>query len=195
MITFLKGNLVEREFGYLVIDVNGVGYYVNTTLYTFSQSSSLEEITIYIYHHIWQDGEELYGFYDKTEREVFKKMIGVSGVGPKLACRILQNVEYERFITLVSEGAVDNLSKINGLGKKTSEKLVFELKEKFIESFSGVVVYSEHKPKILETAVMALVSLGYKENQSRKIISNILEKDTDIEVEELIKQGLSEIYG
>ncbi len=195
MITFLKGTIFEKDFGYIVIDVNGVGYSVNITLDTYFTNEEKSDAFIYIYHHIWQDGQELYGFTGKTERSVFKKMIAVSGVGPKLACRILQNVESQKFISLISGGQTDKLTKINGLGKKTAEKLVFELKDKFIKEFSGVVTYSQENTELMETAVMALVSLGYKESQVRNVIAGILEVHKHISIEDLIKEGLAIVYG
>ncbi len=195
MITFLKGNIVEKDFGFLTIDVNGVGYSVNITLDTYVNVKDHEPVFIYIFHHIWQDGQELYGFLNKIERRVFKKMISVSGVGPKLACKILQNVEYDNFISHISSGDVDRLVKINGLGKKTAEKLVFELKDKFAQAFSGVVTYAGEDKNLTDTATQALVSLGYKEKDVTKVIYDILDVHKEITVEELIKEGLSVLYG
>jgi Holliday junction DNA helicase RuvA len=195
MISFLRGEVIEKNFGSIIIDVNGTGYRVNITLDCYVNIAEGKEALIYVFHHIWQDGQELYGFLNKIEREVFRVITSVSGVGPKLCSKILQNVEYKAFVTLISEGNISGLIKINGLGKKTAEKLIFELKEKFIKLFSPII-----SPALTETdstlniAVNALVSLGFKEKESINVITDIYNKNKEISVENLIKEGLSLIY-
>lgn len=196
MIAYLRGKIVEKNFGNVVMDVNGIGYRVNVTLHTYMNFSSQDEITLHIYHHIWQDGQELYGFLDKTEREVFRIMTGISGVGPKLACRILQNIDYSLFTAMISDSNLAELVKINGLGKKTAEKLIFELKDKFTQSFSSLISQAGKKVnEMVYQAVGALISLGYKERDARSVIESIYEKKNNLTIENLIKEGLSLIYG
>lgn len=196
MISYLKGNIVEKDFGRIILDVNNVGYRVNITLHTYMNINKNDKsVLIYIYFHHWQDGQELYGFIDKDERNVYKKIISVSGVGPKLANKILQNVEYNLFTKMISEGNVTGLTKINGLGKKTAEKLIFELKDKFIKAFPEIT--SESSPSDMskyETAVNALVSLGYKEKPSKDVITELFKENKDISIENLIKQALLLLY-
>jgi Holliday junction DNA helicase RuvA len=179
--------------------VGGVGYFINISLdaYINLSKSSGAEVLVNTYYHTKEDASELYGFINTDEREVFKKMIGVNGVGPKLAIRILQNIEYKAFVSKICTSDFAGLSKINGLGKKTAEKLVFELKEKFEKAFKPLVsveAFSAENP-VCRTSVSALVSLGIKERDAEDVIRRIFSKNPDIETEDLIKEGLLEIYG
>ena len=158
MISFLKGKIVFKDFGHIIIEVNGVGYFVNITLNTYLNiSNESDEILLFTYLHHWEEGMELYGFLNEKEKEVFKRIVSVSGIGYKLANRILQNVEYYTFVKMICDSNILGLVKINGIGRKTAEKLIFELKEKFALSEFSSTGKDAFGNNYIQLAVDALV--------------------------------------
>ncbi|MBP6673289.1 MAG: Holliday junction branch migration protein RuvA, partial [Bacteroidetes bacterium] len=131
MISYLKGILAKKSPTEIIVDVGGVGYSVNISLSTYEQLSELNsEVFILTHHHIREDAQVLYGFSGDNERDIFRMLIGVSGIGPKMAQTILSGIRPDELIRTISAGAISSLTAVPGVGKKTAERLILELKDK-----------------------------------------------------------------
>jgi holliday junction DNA helicase RuvA len=193
MIALLTGRLKRKAPDHLIIDVAGVGYLVQVPLSTYNSLPELEEeLTLQIHTHVREDALLLFGFLTEAEKNMFQLLMGVSGIGPKLALTILSSVPFSEFIRAVSSSDHARLYAIPGIGKKTAGHIVLELKDK-ISQFSEYVAHDKQAlPKIdhLEDAVSALISLGYKKGQAEDAIRKAHSKRTGLRVEELIREAL-----
>lgn len=192
MIGWLCGNLIDKDQpGKLVIDVSGVGYDVETSLQTFFQVEHQgNPVSLYIHTVVREDAFLLYGFYDKLERSLFRALIKVNGVGPKLAMTILSNCSKEELIQLISQKQVAQLTKFPGIGKKTAERLIIEMQDS-IEHLSVPMKLDAQVPfkaSVLDEATFALEALGYKLQEARKVVAKI--DDGNKTCEQLIRQAL-----
>lgn len=195
MITCLKGKLIQKSPTSLVIDVNGVGYYLNISMNTFENVPPIQkEIFIFTEMIVREDNISLYGFHTESERQLFKLLISVSGIGPKSAIGILSGVSLSEFRDAILTSNISLLQKLPGIGKKTAERLIVELKDKFskmssnIDSSSGTFGNNE----IVEVASLALESLGYSKLLATKSINSALKQidKADFTSEDLIKLAL-----
>ncbi|MBN1142742.1 MAG: Holliday junction branch migration protein RuvA [Deltaproteobacteria bacterium] len=194
MIARLTGELVFKTPDHLIVDVGGVGYRVQIPLSTFYALPDQGPVSLFIHTHVREDAIHLYGFQDPFEKELFGLLISISGVGPKLAVNILSNIPAREFCYCIERDDPQRLSAIPGIGKKTAERLVLELKEKVRRlsppsSPSGPAMRASGETTRTEDAVAALVSLGYKENRARKALES-LKMEGPASVEDLIKKAL-----
>ena len=193
MIGWLNGRVVERlNPGKLVLDVNGVGYDVETSLPTFFQVEAKDGIVgLHIHTIVREDALLLYGFLEQQERSLFRELIKVNGVGPKMAIAILSSISPDEFIQCISEQNTAWLTKLPGIGKKTAERLVVEMKDKLQQlprnNHHPEHQYSTHAIEQNE-AIKALESLGYKQQEALKAIKKI--DDGNKTCEQLIRQAL-----
>ncbi|BCX46520.1 holliday junction ATP-dependent DNA helicase RuvA [Haloferula helveola] len=193
MIVRLRGKVWESYPNRLVVDAGGVGYEV---LVPFSSMDGLKpveglEVDLRTYHHIRENGQQLYGFANDEERDVFLLLIDrVSGIGPAIAMAVLNGMPVSRFKACVASGGSAELSKIKGLGKKTAERIILELKDKVgvAETWRGVEA-GEVQPKAAD-AELALVALGYKQVEARKAVRKLLDERPDASTEELVRGAL-----
>lgn len=193
MIVRLRGKVWESFPNRLVVEASGVGYEV---LVPFSSMDRLNpvvgaEIELRTYHHVRENGQQLFGFATEEERDLFLLLIGrVSGIGPAIALAVLNGMPAARFKACVAEGDSVGLSKIKGLGKKTAERIILELKDKvgMVETWRGVES-GEVAPKAAD-AELALVALGYKQVDARKAVRKVLEERAEATTEELIRGAL-----
>ena len=166
MIAQLRGLLVSKAPGQIVIDVNGVGYQVFVPLSTFYQLPEIhQEVRLRVYTHVREDAIQLYGFHTSEERMTFELLTGVSGIGPRLAANILSGIAVEEFIPAVLEGDTARLKAIPGVGRKTAERIILELKDKVREVPCASRVTIGHQPsperdRTIEDVVSALLNLG-----------------------------------
>ncbi len=166
MIAQLRGLLVSKDPGQIVIDVNGVGYQVFVPLSTFYQLPEIhQEVRLCVYTHVREDAIQLYGFHTPEERITFELLTGVSGIGPRLAANILSGIAVEEFIPAVLEGDTARLKAIPGVGRKTAERIILELKDKVREVPCASRVTIGHQPsperdRTIEDVVSALLNLG-----------------------------------
>lgn len=194
MIYFIKGKLVIRESTKVVIETNGIGYGVNVTLNTISKLPDINnEVFLYTLLIPKEDSLTLYGFYDKSERETFQKLISISGIGPKIALGILSSLTVEELQQYVFSNNLIALSKLPGVGKKTAERLVFELKDKIssiIPETSGVNI---ELWSLKQEAILALTALGYNPKIAEKCVKSAIEdlNGNVVSSEILIKKSLS----
>ena len=200
MIGFLRGLLAEKGDGYIVIDVNGVGYQVfvpaNTSAYLCSEG---DEVLVHTSMIVREDDMSLFGFSGRGELDAFKKLIGVSGVGPKAAIAVLSAFTLDQFKQAIIFEDAKSLPRANGIGKKTAERIVLELKDKFGESGSaGQYASAEGEAGFGNAisgraeAINALVALGYSRGEATSALAPITEKD--LTTEEYIKRALKNMF-
>lgn len=199
MIGRISGTLIESAFTEIIIDANGVGYLINIPMSTYDTLPRVgEKATVLTYLNVREDALELYGFASKEEKQLFQMLLSVSGVGPKVALNILSAMSVQNFCAAVANGESQTISKLKGLGPKTAERLVLELKSKVTaivpESQFGAKV-SKGKSNAIEEAALALAQLGFKHDKSaiavRKIADSLDEKECS--TENLIKLTLASL--
>lgn len=198
MIGWLNGRVVDKHHpGKLVVDVKGVGYDVETSLPTFFQlDGQTEEVGLHIHTIVREDALLLYGFLDKEERALFRALIKVNGVGPKLAIAILSSITPNEFIQCIYQHNTVLLTKLPGIGKKTAERLVVEMKDSLQQFAQPASQQAPHKSGVREQdeAIKALESLGYKQQEAQKAINKI--ENANLKTcEQLIRQALQILSG
>ena len=191
MISFLKGNKVEIDVSKVVIDVNGVGYKVNISLRTFSKIKDLNNLNIHTHLHVKEDAHTLYGFYNKRERNTFLSLISISGVGPSTAIVILSSLSADELKLAILDSDVNKIKSVKGIGLKTAERIILELKDKInIDEIEDIKLSNNIGNTIRDEALSALSSLGISKNVVEHHIDSILEANKDINLEDLIKEIL-----
>jgi Holliday junction DNA helicase RuvA len=195
MISYLKGILTKKSPTEVIVDVVGVGYSVNISLSTYEKLPELNsEVQILTHHHIREDAQVLYGFASETEREMFRMLISVSGIGPKMGQTILSGIRPDELVRTISIGAISTLTGVPGIGKKTAERLVLELKDKVskMEGSDKIIDLPNTGASIRSEALTALVSLGFSREKAEQSLRSILNEvnGKSISVEELIKRAL-----
>ena len=192
MITQIKGRLIEKSPTELVVDCNGIGYSVNISLNTYSQIGNDENIKLYTYLLIKEDSHSLYGFFKKSERSLFKLLISVSGVGASTARMMLSSLSPSEIISAIMSENVQVVQSIKGIGLKTAQRIILELKDKVL-SLDEVGDDSLTLNKQSEEASSALEVLGYSKKQTSKLLSKIISENPGINVESIIKKALNKL--
>lgn len=196
MIALLTGKIAYKSIDHLIVDVGGVGYRLMIPLSTFYALPDDGEARLYVHTHVKEDAIHLYGFLTSAEKEMFTLLLSVSGVGPRLALNILSNIPAEEFRIALGEGNIKRLSAIPGIGKKTAERLVLELREK-VKRLGPPTAPSATAPSstahtlasACDDTLSALLNLGYKENQAKKVLES-MEISADTPLEEILKGAL-----
>ena len=193
MITQIRGRLVEKNPTEVVIDCNGVGYLLHISLNTFSALPNDENVILYTHLSIREDAHTLFGFIDKTEREVFKLLISVSGVGPSIARTMLSSMTSEEIQKAIASENVRLIQSVKGIGAKTAQRVIVDLKDKILKTFDidEVSVHTNNTNK--DEALSALEVLGYNRKLSEKIVNAILKENQDSSVEAIIKSALKNL--
>ncbi len=193
MITQLSGKLVEKNPTHVVIDCGGVGYLANISLFTFEQIKDKENITLYTHLQVREDAHTLYGFYERTEREVFRKLLSVSGIGASTARLMFSSLSPSEITHAITSGDVDTIKSIKGIGAKTAQRVIVDLKDKLgkVENSSENLTFINNTNQ--EEALSALETLGYTRKQSEKVVAKIVKMQPDISVENIIKQSLKNL--
>ena len=155
MITHLKGKLVEKSPTNVVIEVNGIGYWVNISLTTFSQIPDNENIKLYTHLQVKEDSHSLYGFYSKKEREIFRLLISVSGVGTSTARTMLSSLDPQQVVEAISSNNVSIIQSVKGIGSKTAQRLIIELRDKILKIYDLDETYLNSKNTTREEALSA----------------------------------------
>ena len=193
MITHLKGKLVEKSPTNVVIEVNGIGYWVNISLTTFSQIPDNENIKLYTHLQIKEDSHSLYGFYSKKEREIFRLLISVSGVGTSTARTMLSSLNPEQIIDAISSNNVSIVQSVKGIGSKTAQRLIIELRDKVLKIYDIDEAHVNSNNTTREEALSALEVLGINKKSAERLVDKIIKDNLDITVEEIIKETLKNI--
>ena len=190
MYEFLQGVLAEKNPTYVVLENNGIGYLVNISLNTFSKIKDLQETKLFTHFYVREDAQILYGFADEVERELFRFLLSVSGVGASTARLILSSLTTEEVHVAITQGQSSVLQSVKGVGGKTAQRIVIDLKDKLVKA--GIepekVDFSHNTLK--DEALSGLLILGFNKNSAEKAINKILQKDSITSVEGLIKEAL-----
>ncbi len=193
MFEYIKGEIKEISPAHIIIENNQIGYFVNISVNTFSQLSGQDNAVIYIYEVIREDTHQLYGFFEKKEREIFLHLISVSGVGANTARVMLSSLTPAEIQNAISTGTVNVLKSIKGIGAKTAERIIVDLKDKVGKILDGEQIIAPVNNTIKDEALSALVMLGFPKTKVDKIINEILKQNAMRSVEELIKEALKRI--
>lgn len=197
MIGLLRGRIADKQPNTLVVDVQGVGYEVHVPLSTFYDAGDTgADITLRIYTHVREDALLLYGFLTELERQLFEKLIGISGIGPKLAIAVLSGMEPRELMMSVQRGDVARLTGIPGVGKKTSERIVLELRDRLAQLPGGVPTDSAPitgGDRVRGDLLSALQNLGYHRPQAEKAIDATLQTMSNPTFEHALKAALREL--
>jgi holliday junction DNA helicase RuvA len=199
MITHLEGVLVDKQPANIVLDVNGVGYEVFISLSTYDRLPPKgERCRVLTWDYLREDAHQLFGFITEAERRMFTLLLTINGIGPKLALRALSGLSVREMRAAIVQGDVKRLSSISGIGKKTAERIVVDLRDKIAagEAFEAVSGAQGPTPEDmrLRDSVLALIALGYQQATARKTVAAIVEKapEGSLTVEEIVKQALQE---
>lgn len=184
MLAYLKGK-IKLKSSYLIIDVNGVGYKVAVTINILNKYKLGEEIELFLHEHLREDADDLYGFAAIDELHFFQDLISVSGIGPKSAMNIISRFDIKDIKKSIAHGDTSLLTKVSGVGKKTAERLILELKNK-VDHLDKTGHYLA-KNQVDEDAIAALVSLGYHKSQAIIALAKV---DKDASLEDKIRQAL-----
>ncbi|RCS28370.1 Holliday junction branch migration protein RuvA [Polaribacter sp. WD7] len=193
MITQIKGRLVEKNPTEVVIDCNGVGYLLHISLNTFSKLPDQEAILLYTHLSIREDAHTLYGFISKIEREVFKLLVSVSGVGPSIARTMLSSMTTDEIQNAIGSGNVALIQSVKGIGAKTAQRVIVDLKDKILKTHTVDEVSISASNTNKDEALSALEVLGFNKKQSEKVVSKILIEHPEATVEKLIKLALKNL--
>ena len=190
MLDYIKGSIAELTPTYVVVDNNSLGYYINISLYTYSALQNAKEAKVYVYENIREDAHVLYGFIDKTERELFTLLISVSGVGAGTARMIQSALRPEELKQCISTGNVNQLKSVKGIGAKTAQRIIVDLKDKINVGDDTLLITVADSNVVFDEALSALSILGFPQQLSQKVLKKLFSQSPDITVEDAIKQAL-----
>ena len=188
MIARLRGSLLELGDSVAVVDVGGIGYEVEVTTGAAAGLAAAEQVDLHTHFIAREDGQALYGFASAAERDLFRSVIKVSGIGPKLALSLLSTVSPEQFAAAVTSGNVAAITRVPGIGNKTASRLVVELRDR-VDALAVAAATSGGNEAVRE-AVLALVALGYREGAAAQVIGEVAEANAEAGVEDLVKDAL-----
>ena len=191
MYDYIKGTLEELSPAEAVVECHGIGFKLQISLNTYDRLQGQKEVRLYVHHHLREDEETLYGFCDKEERRIFTLLIGVSGIGPNTARMMLSSLTADEVSTAIVSGDVNRIKGVKGIGLKTAQKVIIELKDKIskggaeldLSGGTAAVVNSSE-------ACSALIMLGFTKNAVEKTVASIVKKEPDLTVEDIIKKAL-----
>jgi holliday junction DNA helicase RuvA len=195
MIAYIKGILAEKSPSLLIVDVGGVGYEIFVSLNTFDRLPPCgSECKLLTYHHIREDTQILFGFIDAREKEMFELLLGISGIGARTALSILSGLTVAELSLCISENNIKRISSVHGIGKKTAERILVELRDKInpFEALASLDKVGTQTATVMRDSVMALTSLGFAQEKATKMVQAVLEKESGIsDTEELLRKALS----
>ncbi|MFY7741508.1 MAG: Holliday junction branch migration protein RuvA [Flavobacterium sp.] len=193
MFAHIHGRLVEKTPTDVVIDCNGVGYHLQISLHTFSKLPESESVKLYTYLQIKEDAHTLFGFAEKSEREIFKLLLSVSGIGAGIARTMLSSMEPKSIIQAIATGDVASIQSIKGIGTKTAQRTILDLKEKVLKVYDldEVSVSSNNTNK--EEALSALEVLGFNKKLAERVVEKVIKEQPNASIETIIKQALKNL--
>lgn len=193
MITHIQGKLVEKTPTDVVIDCSGVGYHINISLHTYSLLPKTDFIKLFTHLIIKEDSHTLYGFVEKSEKEIFKMLLTVSGIGASIARTMLSSLEPNQIIQAIASGNVAAVQSIKGIGAKTAQRAILDLKDKVLKIYDLDEVSMSQSNTNRDEALSALEVLGFVRKASEKLVDKIVAENPDATVEVLIKQALKNL--
>jgi len=193
MFAFLKGEFVLKTPAVVQLDVNGVGYEVQISLNTFSRIQSLDRGVLFTHLHIQEDKHTLYGFFETAEKEMFLQLISISGVGAATARMMLSSMKPDEITKAITQGNAKALESIKGIGKKTAERIILELRDKMGKFQSGSNISPLINNSLEQDALNALIALGIARNTGEIVVRKVLAAEPGLKVEDIIKKALKSL--
>ncbi len=193
MITHVKGRLVEKTPTSVVIECNGIGYLINISLNTFSQIPDNENLKLYTHLQIKEDSHTLYGFHTIKEREIFRLLISVNGIGSSIARTMLSSISPDQIIEAISRENVSLIQSVKGIGSKTAQRVIIDLQDKILKVYDLAEGFASSNNTNKEEALSALEVLGINKKFSVKLVNKIVLENPDISVESIIKETLNKL--
>lgn len=193
MITHIQGKLIEKNPTDVVIDCNGVGYMLNISLHTFSQIPNQEHLKLYTHLQVKEDSHTLFGFSSLAEREIFRLLISVSGVGASTARTMLSSLTPKQVREGIAVGDVALIQSIKGIGAKTAQRVILDLKDKILKVYDIDELSTPKNNTNKDEALSALDVLGFNKKQSERVVDKIISNQPDATVEVIIKQALKNL--
>jgi Holliday junction DNA helicase RuvA len=193
MITHLQGKLVEKTPTQVVIDCGGVGYHVNISLHTYSLLPTTDFIKLFTHLQIKEDAHTLFGFVEKSEREIFKLLLSVSGIGASIARTMLSSLDPKQITNAIASGDVVTIQSIKGIGSKTAQRVILDLKEKVLKLYDLDEVSMSQSNTNRDEALSALEVLGFVRKASERVVEKIVKEAPESSVEYIIKQALKNL--
>jgi Holliday junction DNA helicase RuvA len=190
MYNYLKGELIELTPTNAVLELNGIGYELNISLHSYTQLNGLSTCKIFLHQVIREDAHLLFGFATTEERTIFRQLISVSGIGANTARMILSSLTPDEVRNAVASANVTLLQSIKGIGAKSAQRIIIDLKDKIAKSGDVMQIFKPADNTVKKEALSALEILGFAKKQSEKIVEKIISTNTDIQVDEVIKQAL-----
>ena len=192
MIAYIDGNMAYKTPTYVVMDVHGIGYEVNISLYTYEKIANIDRCRLFTHQVIKEDAHQLFGFIEEEERSIFRHLISISGVGPNTARMILSSLSPDELKRAIIQGDITLLKSVKGVGPKSAQRIIIELQDVLTKDTAGgsLLVVSD-KSRILNEALAAMAALGFSKALAEKAIARVLrENPGQMTVEELIKKAL-----
>ena len=193
MYEFIRGNIIEQNPAHIIIEAGGVGYNINISLNTYSKFNQKKEGLIYLHQVIRDDAHVLYGFADKSERDLFRNLISVNGVGSATAIMMLSSLTPDEIAVAVTSENVAVLKAVKGIGIKTAQRIIIDLKDKLGKLYETDQILLSPNNTILNESLSALVMLGFVKRDAEKVVSKILQEQPQTTVEGVIKQALKRL--
>jgi Holliday junction DNA helicase RuvA len=193
MITHLQGRLIEKHPTHVVIDCGGIGYFVNISLNTFSQLPDAENIRLFTHLQVKEDSHTLFGFMEASEREIFRLLLSVSGIGSSTARTMLSSMDPHQIRDAIAHGDVPSIQAIKGIGAKTAQRVILDLKDKILKIYDLDEVYPNSNNTKKDEALSALEVLGFQRKQAEKAVDKVLGQDASLSVENIIKHALKNL--
>jgi len=195
MIHHLRGQLIEKNPTYVVVECNGVGYFLHISLHTFALlRNASEAISIFTHLQVKEDSQTLFGFMEKSERELFRLLISVSGIGASIARTMLSSLDPKQIMDAIASGDVPTIQSIKGIGAKTAQRVILDLKDKVLKVFGEGEIFVSQSNTNKEEALSALETLGFARKSAEKVVDRIMKDATeDPTVETIIKLALKNL--
>ncbi|MDR1199966.1 MAG: Holliday junction branch migration protein RuvA [Prevotellaceae bacterium] len=192
MYEYIKGNIAELTPAYAIIETGGIGYFVNISLQTYSQIYQRNEACLLLHYIVREDAHILFGFFDIDERNVFRLLLSVNGIGANTARMMLSSISSHEIRIAIEKDDITKLKSIKGIGLKTAQRIVVDLKDKISKAPAGNIFISQNN-RVRDEAVSAMITLGFAKNTVEKCIDALLSNEPDLNVESLIKQALKHL--
>jgi Holliday junction DNA helicase, RuvA subunit len=193
MIDYIKGNLTQVNPTYITVETGGIGYFINISVNTFSRLESKTEVRILIHEVIREDTHQLFGFADRPERDIFRHLISVSGVGANTARMMLSSITPEEIEKAILGSDVNLLKSVKGIGLKTAQRIIVDLKDKLGKQAGSGEIFAFADNTKREEALSALVMLGFAKNAVSKVLDKIVREEKNLTVEDMIKRALKNL--
>jgi Holliday junction DNA helicase RuvA len=190
MITHIRGKLIEKNPTFVIIECNGIGYFLHISLHTYSKIPDVEAVKLFTYFSVKEDSQTLFGFSDKIEREIFKLLISVSGVGTSIARTMLSSMSPDQIQQAIASEDVATIQSVKGIGAKTAQRVIIDLRDKIVKTYQFSEDSNQTNNTIKEEALSALEVLGFSRKQVEKLVHKIIQEAPDTALEHIIKQAL-----